>query len=588
MSTEASQEPISGAEEFSIDPVVVYKTLKFQQSLLFAIVAGSIGALVGGALWAILSITVNIEMGILALAIGIIVGALVRYLGAGFASYFGIIGAFFSVLGYIFGKIIYQLHTISIEESITFLEVIPLLTTETCLLLIRNCFEFFDLLYMGVAAVLTYSISRRAVDDVMIQNAANGELVQAPYAKWRFPALLFFLLLTSSGIYILLTQTTTNKTAYYDTGIRKSTGVLVYGKKHGPWSYFYQTGKVQYMGEFVHGEMEGEWKFFSEDGALMKVDNYKNGQLNGVSKEFYHSGNIRLKTEYNDGLREGAFEMFHHNTQRQQRGVMKKGRAEGSWETYYENGQISSQGNFLRNEPRGSWTYWTETGRKSQESFYEDDGALKLNNTWDENGKPVIVNGKGTFQILSDNNKILESGSVENGMRIGMWEKRITTGARLETGEYRDGKYYLINAWSPKGEPLVVGGEGVYESYYLESSSHLDSGAVSNGLRSGKWVTYFENSSIPMRITTYVDGSETGIQTNYYSNGMVSHEGNVQNGKREGTWTWHASNRAIESVVKYVNGYKEGIQEFYDTSNGKLIRIEKYAHDELIDRRRIQ
>jgi antitoxin component YwqK of YwqJK toxin-antitoxin module len=167
----------------------------------------------------------------------------------------------------------------------------------------------------------------------------------------------------------------------------------------------------------------------------------------------------------------------------------------------------------------------------------------------------------------------------------GAW---LTTGAKLETGEYRDGKYYLVNAWSPNGEPLVVRREGVYESYYVQSGSRLDSGAVANGLRSGKWVTYFENSSIPMRITSYLDGSETGTQTNYYSNGMVSHQGKVQNGKREGIWTWHASNRAIESVVNYVKGFKEGIHEFYDTSNGKLVRIEKYAHDELIDRRDVQ
>jgi antitoxin component YwqK of YwqJK toxin-antitoxin module len=329
--------------------------------------------------------------------------------------------------------------------------------------------------------------------------------------------------------------------------------------------------------------MDGEWKFFSEGGLLTKINHYKKGKLNGLSTEYYPSGNIHTQIHYQDGLREGNFEIFYDDKHVMQKGFMKKGQAEGSWETYYENGQLSSKGNFSNNEPSGLWAYWSDAGVQSQESFYEPNGTLKLLNTWDTKGKPVIVNGRGTFQIVSDDNKIIESGSIDGGLRIGMWEKRFVNGRKLETGEYRDGKYFLNDVWSPQGQPLVIRGEGVYESFYPKSGAKMDSGAVSNGLRTGKWVTYFENTIIPMRITHYTDGNETGEQTNYSGNGVISHTGRVENGKRHGRWTWYAPNGGVESTVTYKDGEKEGNHEYFDPEDGKLLRWEKYGNGQLIE-----
>jgi antitoxin component YwqK of YwqJK toxin-antitoxin module len=582
MSTETNQEPLSGQEEIAFDAIVVYKTLKFQQSYLFAIVGGLLGASLGAMLWTVLSIAINTQLGILGLIIGIIVGAFVRYLGGGFSSSFGVIGCTFSIMGYLFGKVIFQIHTISTEESITFLEVIPLLTTELLSHLISNSLRFMDVLYMGVTAIIAFPISRRSVNADMIELAATGERIAAPYARWRIPALILLLVSASSLGYVSLTQTTTNKTTYYDNGARKASGVLIYGKEHGAWSYFFKNGKIQFKGFFIHGEMNGQWEYFLEDGTRTKTETYQKGKLHGLSIEYYPNGNIHTKTSYKNGLRDGNFEMYYDNKQRMQSGILKNGQAVGVWETFYENGHVSSKGNFENDEPSGAWTYWMQTGTKSQESRFDRNGELKLINTWDDKGRPVIVNGKGTFQILSDDNKILESGSIENGGRIGIWEKRFVKGKTLELGEYKDGKYFMRKAWIPTGEPCVVDGEGIYESFYPGSGTPMDSGAISNGRRTGKWVRYFESTKVTRHSTHYDNGVENGKAEYFYPNGKLSSKGVMVNGQRSGEWRWFSNSGADESKVRYVNGVKEGRQEYYDTLTRKIRRWEKYTHGALV------
>jgi len=566
----------ANGEGTSVDPVLVYKTLKIQQSIFFAIVAGLLGAIAGGACWAFLSTALGFRFGVFSIAIGILVGVLINGLGAGFPKYFGIIAAFFSILGYFLGNAFYKIHLIAIQESLSFFEVIPFLNGDSLKSMLRECTHVIDFLYIGAATVPAYHLSTRSLTEDIIKNATQGKTTPDHYAAYRLPALVVVVLVLAGGFFYISSLTTINKTYYYESGATKSEGQLTHGKENGPWTFWYNHGGIEYTGQYDNGKMVGEWKFFRKDGSLERIDHYANGILEGETIEYHTNGSMRTRSTYKKGYRNGTWEMFDENEKLLQKGTMINGRAEGQWETFYQNGQVSSRGMFTHSLPSGPWTYWTDTGVKSQESIYDKDGILKLINTWDSQGNPVIVNGRGTLLVVDEENKILESGSIENGVRVGRWEKRYANGTKIEVGIYKDGKYLIISAWTPEGEQVVMGGEGFYKTFYPKSRTLKDSCMVADGLREEKSVTYYEHSGKVRQTTYFAGGIEHDTQTNYFENGTISSKGEVHRGKWKGEWVWYTPNQLRQTKVSYVNGLKEGRQEYYSPIDEKLIRWENY------------
>src|SRR5687768_15131522 len=70
-----------------------------QQDPVYAIIGGLAAAMVGAVIWAVITVSTKYQIGYMAIGVGLLVAFSVRYFGGGIDKYFGIIGAFFALLG---------------------------------------------------------------------------------------------------------------------------------------------------------------------------------------------------------------------------------------------------------------------------------------------------------------------------------------------------------------------------------------------------------------------------------------------------------------------------------------------------------
>src|SRR6185295_10796914 len=101
-----SQQPVVAAptiDKQKWDDFLLRK--KMEQSLLMGFIACFVTALVGAVLWALISTSIQYQIGYMAVGVGLMVGFGNRYLGKGIDKIFGYMGAVFAFLGCLFGNI---------------------------------------------------------------------------------------------------------------------------------------------------------------------------------------------------------------------------------------------------------------------------------------------------------------------------------------------------------------------------------------------------------------------------------------------------------------------------------------------------
>jgi antitoxin component YwqK of YwqJK toxin-antitoxin module len=301
------------------------------------------------------------------------------------------------------------------------------------------------------------------------------------------------------------------------------------GLKEGEWVAFYANGKESSKGQFAFGRQTGLWHYSYENGNPMS------------------SGSFVL--DLNDG----------------------------EWEYFYEDGKPMSKGSFVLSEQVGVWTQWYANGNKKEEIEYLPEGISKILNTWNEDGKEIIANGKGTLEILDEAGNVIETGSVNNGLRDGKWDQFYAGGKKRETGEYKEGTYYLKDLWDASGTTIISDGSGLFD--YTSDGMKL-SGKIDQGLRVDVWKTTYAESDQVASELTYKNGKLDGISKNYDMDGAVTVEGLFVDNKRDGLWKWY-SNGVVESEVTFVKGKKEGDQKFYN-SYGDWLKTEVYKDGKLV------
>jgi len=81
--------------EQEVDPATLAKAierLKAQQNMPKAVIAGVVAAILGGLIWAAVTIITNFQIGWMAVGVGLLVGLAVRQ-GHGIEKRFGVVGA---------------------------------------------------------------------------------------------------------------------------------------------------------------------------------------------------------------------------------------------------------------------------------------------------------------------------------------------------------------------------------------------------------------------------------------------------------------------------------------------------------------
>jgi hypothetical protein len=148
-----------------------------RQSLLRGGVAGAVAAAIGGGVWAGIALVSHYELGYLAIGIGFIVGAAVRYFGAARSPIFGGLSAILSLGGLLTGKILIMLGFFiqgAIREGSSFGEALDALPWESLPLFFQASFAPMDLLFYGLALWCGWKYGWRPVSIEEAQAARDG------------------------------------------------------------------------------------------------------------------------------------------------------------------------------------------------------------------------------------------------------------------------------------------------------------------------------------------------------------------------------------------------------------------------------
>lgn len=570
------------SEELPFEEKIVQQ-LRKNQDLGYAIIGGISAALIGGALWAVITVSTGYQIGYMAIGIGFLVGFAVRFFGAGVDIQYRVIGAACALLGCMLGNLFGQIWFIAEAESLGYFETLGYLDFSLIGSIYQETFSFMDLLFYGIAIYEGYRFSVREVsDEIVEQYNATGTVPQQANSNLRLPIVIICFVAIGALFYYVSAQGSGVKTYFYESGEKMSEGELVDGKENGAWTLWYPSGQIQLTSNYKNGIEEGEWQWLGENGNLLRKASYKSGLLEGVNINFHQNGIASDSGNYVQGRKEGMWVYRNEEGNLTERGTHLRDLNEGEWLTFYPDGSLSSKGSYKKGIRTGHWQFWYPGNKQFQEADYLNQDEFKIMNAWDFNGKQTLSNGSGTLYHYDVEGKVLEVSQVKDGKQTGTWTTFYPNGNKSEEGEFKGNLQYITTTWNPHGKQVITNGSGTYASYYdLEQVNMFETGTLRGGLREGLWTRFYDTGTDTLQTVVYINGKMNGLLKLYFQNGLTYSEGEMKDDKREGEWKWYTEDGSLESSVTFVNGKKEGTQYFWDTE-GNVMKEEIYKDDELV------
>lgn len=149
-------DPVSSASSQSA--IDIGKILS-QQNFGLAIPAGIGAALLGAVAWAVVTVTTEMQLGVMAIAVGYLVGRAIRAVGHGVEPKFGYLGAACALLGCLIGDLLSDIAFYAKIRHIGFGEALGNLDVDLLTKLISAFAQPMDLLFLGIAIYEGYKFS---------------------------------------------------------------------------------------------------------------------------------------------------------------------------------------------------------------------------------------------------------------------------------------------------------------------------------------------------------------------------------------------------------------------------------------------
>jgi hypothetical protein len=147
--------PDTGMIGENVDQIIAAQNFKL------AIPAGICAALVGAALWAVVTILTKAELGVMAVVIGYLVGRAIRAAGGGIDSKFAWLGAACALLGSVLGNVLSDIGFYAGGMNISFGEALATMNVGPLGRLILDSFHPLDLLFLGIAIYEGFAFSTK-------------------------------------------------------------------------------------------------------------------------------------------------------------------------------------------------------------------------------------------------------------------------------------------------------------------------------------------------------------------------------------------------------------------------------------------
>jgi antitoxin component YwqK of YwqJK toxin-antitoxin module len=554
-----------------------------EPSLLYAVIGGSLVALVLAILWGLITVAAESQYGIMAIAIGLVTGSAVRYFGRGETTLFGAVGAFLSLASCLVGNLLSVYGFIAKNNSLSIFQALFQVDLSRVLSALPETFNAMDLVFYGIAAFEGYRFSFiPTAEGGRAEATLFGPLMKPALARFRKPLLVLGGLLALGGIYGLQSLASGPMTLTYESGAPRESGALRSGKPHGLWTYYYESGAVQSKMNFREGEADGEASWWNSDGKLTREGAWWQGMEHGEWKFYDDNGTVVAKGRFAYGRQVGEWEYRHPNKERSKVCRYVLGALDGESVSWHPNGIMSEQGRYQDGKKTGVWRTWDSGGLPCCEYRYEGDTELVVECRAADR-ELTVKDGSGEFVSYHPDGQLKEKGSVKDGRKTGIWLAFHPNGKMNIQSRWDGDTRSVLAAWDEKGVPLVENGNGTYV-VTGDAGKVLVKGNYKNGLQDGEWSLYYEDTGTVMQVQEYAGGLSDGKYLGYYESGAMQCQGLVRKDQREGEWIWYHENGEVSSRVTLIAGKKDGDQIFYN-SQGKKVREETYKAGAIVAER---
>ncbi|MGH6871877.1 MAG: hypothetical protein ACREHE_10250 [Rhizomicrobium sp.] len=126
-----------------------------------AIVAGIATALVGAGLWATVTVVTQRELGVMAIAVGYIVGYAIKAVGHGHSPKFGVAGAVCALSGCVLGNLASALIFFADQSHVSVMTVLSNASPTFLVSLMKEFAQALDFLFYAIAIYEGYRFSFR-------------------------------------------------------------------------------------------------------------------------------------------------------------------------------------------------------------------------------------------------------------------------------------------------------------------------------------------------------------------------------------------------------------------------------------------
>jgi hypothetical protein len=147
--------PAQGAEV----PGPSLEKIRAQQNFGLAVVAGVGAAIIGAVLWAVVTVITQYELGLMAIAVGFLVGFAIRETGKGVDKKFGYLGAICGLFGCVLGNLLSGIVFYAQASGLSFGQALATLDVDLVSRLASATFQAMDLLFYAIGIYEGYKFS---------------------------------------------------------------------------------------------------------------------------------------------------------------------------------------------------------------------------------------------------------------------------------------------------------------------------------------------------------------------------------------------------------------------------------------------
>ena len=278
-----------------------------------------------------------------------------------------------------------------------------------------------------------------------------------------------------------------------------------------------------------------------------------------------------------DTLLKNGYQKFNYpNGNLSSEGLIREGKPDGYWKAYYENGKLKSEGNRKEFELDSVWKFYNENGRMILEINYRKGKKNGIRTSYldketiRENYKNDVKDGF-TRYYYQDGKLKLEVPFVK-GTEQGFGKEYATDGTIITLTEYKKG--FIVDRLKINRKDKNGLKQGKWYTFYDNGNIRLE-GTYRDDLKDGYFKEYTESGDF-LKISKYAMGelqpdaveiAKLQVRNEYYPDGKLKVSAMYRNEIPEGIRREYKPDGTIEKSVLYSNGKISGEGMMLDNGN---------------------